>query len=238
MQEDAPASAGTEQPLLDAAAEAEADSAAASSSASGVLMNVRMVSGMMGEMMRAMAEVKNCVVQSQQRAAKAAGATRAAVERIKSLTRIVDQVSVTAGLINRIAEATNMLALNATIEAARAGEAGKGFAVVANEVKALSRQTAQATEDVNQHLAAIHEANHEVMDSAAAADENLAALSELVAKVAAAAEEQGNTLETVTNFAGEAADSAESIVNKLDRIAVTARDIIEKVHDHGRRVMP
>ena len=57
--------------------------------------------------------------------------------------------------INGIAHQTNMLALNATIEAARAGEYGKGFAVVAAEVKALARQAAEATAQIElslQHL--------------------------------------------------------------------------------------
>ncbi|WP_433604580.1 methyl-accepting chemotaxis protein [Dactylosporangium sp. CA-139114] len=51
-------------------------------------------------------------------------------------------------LITSIAAQTNLLALNATIEAARAGNAGKGFAVVAGEVKELSTETSQATEQI------------------------------------------------------------------------------------------
>jgi len=69
-------------------------------------------------------------------------------EQLESLNAALAQVADVAQKIEKIARQTNLLALNATIEAARAGEAGKGFAVVAGEVKALSGQTSNSTEQI------------------------------------------------------------------------------------------
>ena len=68
--------------------------------------------------------------------------------RIAELSQSASRIGEVIKMITAVAEQTNLLALNATIEAARAGDAGRGFAVVASEVKALSAQTAKATEEI------------------------------------------------------------------------------------------
>jgi methyl-accepting chemotaxis protein len=72
--------------------------------------------------------------------------------KLPDLQHSLGQVANVSQDIHKIAKQTNLLALNATIEAARAGEAGKGFAVVANEVKDLSRQTANAVTTIQNTL--------------------------------------------------------------------------------------
>ena len=81
--------------------------------------------------------------------------SKQSLETMSYTDNMVDQFDGIFKLLSQVeglASQTNLLALNAAIEAARAGDAGRGFAVVANEVRSLSVNSTELTQDIRNEI--------------------------------------------------------------------------------------
>ena len=108
------------------------------------------------------------------------GTVAETAKKVKRLGESSQKISSVVNLIGTFAAQTNLLALNASIEAARAGEEGRGFAVVANEVRALARQSAEATSEIEKLVAGIQAETNEVVAAMEAGTEQVVTGTQLV----------------------------------------------------------
>lgn len=139
------------------------------------------------------------------------------------------------GLIREIAGQTNLLALNATIEAARAGDAGRGFAVVAQEVKSLANQTAQATDEIAQKIAAIQSATKASVESNASIRATVDEVQQSAQRIRRAMEDQAQTVTMITASVDETALAADLMSNTISAIRSDTENVVSEIAalEHG-----
>src|SRR5713226_10160393 len=209
------ASAATEmqrsaQSLSAIAKETTRQSTTVAAAAQQTTANVQTVAAAAEELSTSGQEISRQIVYSAsiaQSAVAQAGRTNAMVEGLLEATQKIGEVM---GLIQNIAAQTNLLALNATIEAARAGAAGKGFAVVASEVKALSTQTAKATEEIAGQVGAIQSAVADAAEAIEQVNGIIEEMSAIAATVADTVEEQNQAVATIAEGVNLASGEARS----------------------------
>jgi NO-binding membrane sensor protein with MHYT domain/methyl-accepting chemotaxis protein len=122
-------------------------------------------------------------------------------------------------LIQGIARQTNLLALNATIEAARAGQAGRGFSIVASEVKALSVQTAKATEEIAGQIQAVQNSSRSAVDAIQRITRQMKNINEHTASIASSVAQQNAATNEISQNVMSAAKGAKNITAVLDQVA-------------------
>ncbi|MFZ1916733.1 MAG: methyl-accepting chemotaxis protein [Terriglobales bacterium] len=176
------------------------------------------------EMSVTIGEIAKNATESARVATEAVLAAESANQTVARLGDSSVEIGKVIEVITSIAQQTNLLALNATIEAARAGEAGKGFAVVAHEVKELAKQTAKATEEIKQKIAAIRENASGAVSAIEGIKGVIDKVSHISTIIATAVEEQSATTSEMARNVTEAAQGAATISNNIKGVAEAAQN--------------
>lgn len=157
-------------------------------------------------------------------------------EIIKSLGVRSDQIGEIVGLINDVADQTNLLALNAAIEAARAGEHGRGFAVVADEVRKLAERTSDATKEIRETIQAMQS---ETRNAVVSMEEGVTDVGQGTVEAAKSGEALKDILHQigkVTTEINQIAVASEEETATTNEIASSIQQISEVMQETSKRI--
>ncbi len=220
-------------------------------------MQINSVASASEEMSKTTSEIAhNCVVavKSSEQASSSANTGQAVIDetirvmnrindRVKDSAEVIknlgvrsDQIGEIVGLINDIADQTNLLALNAAIEAARAGEQGRGFAVVADEVRKLAERTSDATKEISETIQAMQTETKKAVSSMEEGVTEVSAGTSEAAKSGSALEEILLQINKVTSEINQIAVASEEETSATDEIAANIQQISIAMQETAARI--
>jgi methyl-accepting chemotaxis protein len=209
----------TAHAMLSTAEKTSREATEVSGAATNASTNAQAVAGATEELSASIQEINRQVDQSAKLTTETAERASAAMETVRRLASGSQRIGEVVDLINSIAGQTNLLALNATIEAARAGDAGKGFAVVAAEVKQLATQTAQATGDISELIAAIQQATESTVTAIEAISATVDTVSGVAVVISGAVTEQRAATQEIARSVQQTAAGTETVQHHVSGLS-------------------
>jgi len=144
-------------------------------------------------------------------------------DTMQDISQSGQRVSDISSMIDAIAFQTNILALNAAVEAARAGEHGRGFAVVASEVRALSKQSGDAANEIKALIDASRQQIEAGVAVVAQAGEAMDKIMSMVGAVAALTKD----INASTDQQGSGLQRLSEAVAELDKLTMRNGELVE-----------
>ncbi|WP_430514061.1 methyl-accepting chemotaxis protein [Pannonibacter phragmitetus] len=207
---------------------AAGEAASASEASSNSAHNVQTVAAAAEELTAAISEILSQSAKAGDIVENATQAARHTDHEVASLDEAADRIGAVVGMIRDIAEQTNLLALNATIEAARAGVAGKGFAVVAAEVKALSDQTARATDQIGVQIAEVQKMTKGSIGAIRRIAEQIESVHTVTGAIINAVGEQQKATQEITQSITLAANGTTAVVSNVTQVSDAIRTTLRE----------
>jgi methyl-accepting chemotaxis protein len=146
--------------------------------------------------------------------------TGTAAEVIERLGARTGEIGAIVGVIDDVADETNLLALNAAIIAAQAGEQGRSFAVVADEIKDLADRVLASTKEIGTLITS-------VQDESAQAIRAVSDGSRSVVSGVALSAQAGESLEEITRTSRDSGDRIGGVVTTMREQAEVASRVAE-----------